>query len=186
MAEPSTTARQPKLRWYQYRLRSLLLGVTLLAVIASLVSTAVWWRTRHPSRSNTWSNDSCQMAGRVPHFVVWAKAINGEMPTIACFARIDDPNRVNDPIRWLKCDIHDQVFIEGCYIPHRAGILKLFVDDGSGHPTLVILDGDDASRYFDRDNTYFTTDQAFVDFWENVLEKKYLRGPNKSPTPPTR
>lgn len=108
------------------------------------------------------------------------------MPAIAGFARIDDLKRVEAPMPWLECDANDQVFIEGRHIPYRAGTLKLFVDEGDGRPTLVLLDADDAKRYFDRDNSYFTTYEAFVEFWENVLEKKYLRAPNKAPTPPAR
>jgi hypothetical protein len=120
----------------------------------------------------------------MPHFFVQANAINEEMPTIACFARIDDPDRVADPMPWLNHGSRGQVFIEGRHVPHHVGSLRLFVDQGDGRPVLVILEPDDASRYFGRQNTYFTTYRAFVDFWECVLQKKYLQGTRGAPTPP--
>ena len=81
----------------------------------------------NPSEPREWGNDFSQVSGSVPHFFVTAYAVNGQMPTIACFARIDDPKRLtagSDPMPWLKRDCDGQVSIEGRRVTHRAGIIK--------------------------------------------------------------
>jgi hypothetical protein len=179
-AKPQAAVPERQLRWHQFSLRTLLLGVTIAVVLASLVSTAAWWQNRHPSEDRAWSNDACEQPGSVPHFFASTYSINGQKPTIACFARIDDPTRLatgKDPMPWVKCDHHGQVYVEGRHVPHEAGKLKLFVDDGSGRPTMVILDPADAYRFFDPDCVYLSNYKAFVEFWEKVLKQNYLRKP---------
>ncbi len=174
--DPQSAAPGPELRWYQFSLRTLMLFVTAVAVICSIVSTVAWWHRRYPSESCSWGNHS-SIAGSVPYYSVTAYAINGEMPTIACFVRIDDPRRLErnpNVMPWLFYAGDGEVFVEGRLIEHRPGVLQLFVDDGSDHPTLVILDPPDARKYFGRDGPPFVDFKTFSDFWNDVLRKKYL------------
>ena len=49
VAVPQAAVPQPRLRWYQYSLRSLLIVVTLFAILCSLLAAAIpeWKRQRH-------------------------------------------------------------------------------------------------------------------------------------------
>lgn len=160
-------------RWFQYTLRTLLVGSVFAAVIFSLIG---WWLRRPPSTECDWGNNFSEYQGSLSHFFVRAFAIDNREPTIVCFARIDDASRLANPMPWLEYKGDGQVFVQGRLIPHRSGRLDLFVDDGSGQPIEVVLDTADASRYFGHKNTEFTTYREFVTFWEDILRKKYLRG----------
>ena len=159
------------MRRYQFTLRSLLMATVVVSIFASLTA---WIMRQPPSRYSAWENTVNEASAERPGFVVGTKSIHDWEPTVGYFVRFDRYDNLEQRrIKWLK---HEgwQARVNGSAIPHRYGEFQLFVDDGSGCPTRVSLDAEDARKYFGRKNRVFVDYESCAKFWDEVLVDKYL------------
>jgi hypothetical protein len=164
----------PFRRRCQYSVKTLMLVVTIGLVA---ISAFVTCRDYSPSScSGCWANHLFKPGSNAPSYIVRACYIDDQEPTIAYFVRMESPNRFKeDPPSWFRFEGQSGVvYVLGQRVIRKKGILKLFVDDGSGNPREVVLDSADACRYFGRNNTVFTTYESCEAFFRDVIQKKYL------------
>jgi hypothetical protein len=164
---------KPRLRWYQYSLRTLLLGVTAVCVVFLLMA---WWQRLPPSAWGSWHNFVFKPPGdsatTVPQFHFGGYHSNGRPIAIGYFVRIDDPRQLASPIPWLS-EKSGQVFVNGRLILPGTGTLRLFVADGHQEPKCIFLDKKDTDLFLgigSRPVGY----KDIPPFWNDVLRKKYL------------
>ena len=143
-----------------------------ITVVLCAAVAFIWWQRLPPSSTQSWSNRLGNV-GMSSQFWFGAYAANDQEPSIAYFVRINDQTPFAIPPPWLKTS-NRRVFVQGRHIPYRAGALRLFIADGGEEPRQVILDVEDAQRYFGRRNREIQTFEACVHFWNDVLRKKYL------------
>lgn len=150
-----------------------------------LIAVAIWaiglsvllalYRRHTLSKRSIWWNVLQFPGAEGPAFLVGAFAVGGHEPTVGYCVRVDDPTiRMPAQPSWWKNDGSGYIFVENRRVPHLTGRLQLFVAVDDEKPTCVMLDREDAEKYFGIENTEFINAERGLSFWNDVLQKKYL------------